>query len=118
VGIYGSTALVALQQGLFAGMEWRMHAEKAAWLMVAGSAEVHGDFSAFRDSCLAHAPRFDADAVSLTLDHPDGTLMLPFEGELRRAGAPMPFEPLSIVPQVGVDGGSLHPWTVMKELSV
>ncbi len=118
VGIYGSAALVALQQGLFAGMEWRMHAEKAAWLMVAGSAEVHGDFSAFRDSCLAHAPRFDADAVSLTLDHPDGTLMLPFEGELRRAGAPMPFEPLSIVPQVGVDGGSLHPWTVMKELSV
>ncbi len=118
VGIYGSSALVALQQGLFAGMEWRMHAEKAAWLMVAGSAEVHGDFSAFRDSCLALAPRFDADAVSLTLDHPDGTLMLPFEGELRRAEIPMPFEPLSIVPQIGVDGGALHPWTVMKELSV
>jgi len=118
VGIYGSSALEKLDQGLFAGMEWRMHAEKAGWLMIAGSEETHTGFSVFRESCLALAPYFDAEAVSLTLNHPDGALVLPFEGDLRRAGTPMPFSPLSTVPQIGVDGGALYPWTDIKELSV
>jgi hypothetical protein len=117
VGIYGSSALQSLQQGLFAGMEWRMHAERAGWLMIAGSANTHGGFSAFRESCFVLAPHFDADAVSLTLDHPDGKLLLPFEGELMRAGTPLPFAPLSTVPHIAVDGGALCPWTEMKELS-
>jgi hypothetical protein len=117
VGIYGSSALEPLQQGLFAGMEWRMHADKAGWLMIAGSADTHGGFSAFRESCLALAPDFDVRAVSLTLDHPDGKLVLPFEGDLQRSETPMPFEPLSIVPHIGVDDGALRPWTAMKELS-
>ena len=117
VGIYGSSALQGLQHGLFAAMEWRMHAERAGWLMIAGSANTHGGFSAFRESCLALAPHFDADAVSLTLDHPDGKLLLPFEGELMRAESPLPFAPLSTVPHIGVDGGALCPWTEMKELS-
>jgi hypothetical protein len=117
VGIYGSSALEALEQSLFAGMEWRMHAEKAGWLLIAGSAETHGEFSAFRESCLALAPHFDAEKVSLTLDHPEGMLRLPFEGELQRGGTPLPFSPLSTVPQIGIDGGALHPWTDIKEFS-
>lgn len=117
VGIYGSSPLESLRHGLFAGMEWRMHVEKAGWLMIAGSADMHGGFSAFRGSCLALAPHFDAEAMSLTLDHPDGKLLLPFEGELQRAGSFLPFALLSTVPHIGVDGGSLHPWTEIKELS-
>lgn len=91
--------------GLYAGSEWRLHAPRAGWVLVAGAASVHGSFEHFWEYARRMEPTFDTDARRLTA----GDLALGFDGILSVNGQPRPFSPLSATPHVGWDGAEPTP---------
>jgi hypothetical protein len=95
------------EAGLYAGSEWRLHAPRAGWVMVAGAASLHGSFSAFCETARRLAPAFDPATLRLAA----GDLALSFDGTFEKGGRPMPFAPLSITPHIGWDGAEPAPFS-------
>jgi len=109
--LWASAPPERMETGLFAGSEWRAHGRRTGWILRAGSADIHGDFAAFRAGCHALAPGFDAPARRIGA----GDMALAFDGPLVIAGAARPFAPLSTLPHVSWDGAPLRPITPTRK---
>ncbi|NND90829.1 MAG: hypothetical protein HKN42_08175 [Granulosicoccus sp.] len=100
--VFASGTLEPVVAGLYAGSEWRLKADVAGWVLIAGSAAEYADFHGFKRSCLARAPVFDSGLCSLSVT-PRGSsypVSLAFDAPLASNGAPLPGLQLGSEPRI------------------
>ncbi|WP_425101849.1 hypothetical protein [Tropicibacter sp. S64] len=106
VGVWCSTPLVCEAEGFFGGALWRAHAAQTGWCVTLRLPEESAE--AFARRLSTTIPVFDGTALSLDACG----LTLDASGSATKNGSPLPFAPLSSVPQVAWNDHPLQPWDI------
>lgn len=110
-GFHAARGLAAVEDGPFAGSEWRSAGRRTAWLAAVGSAGRDGGFAGFRARWQDAKITFDASALTLAAGIPGGPdLRLAFGGLLCVDGRPQHPVPAGPVPHVRFGDGHFRPW--------
>ncbi|BFM49233.1 hypothetical protein [Marinomonas sp. THO17] len=110
IGVYSSGLLTAHQQGLYAGMEWRVAGSQSAWLTIVDEVSQTLDFKAFKAACQARQVVFDAQQNQLSVHHDDGVLRLDYDKGISIDDQAITFAPLNVVPHIAINNSKSQPW--------
>ena len=113
--VFASTPLRAVQNGLYAGHEWRQFGPHQGWAVIAGDQAQDGSFDAFQAMCHGLRPTWRHGV--LTLGTPNGPLQLAQHGSADLNGAPLTdaLPTRNTIPQVSISGGAFVPWTQLQD---
>ncbi|WP_428243915.1 hypothetical protein [Gynuella sp.] len=114
IGVFASAELQALEHGLYAGYEWRVHGPQSAWVVMVAEIGEYESLVDFQQACRNRGATFDAQSNTVSIQHDDGAIQLNYQQGLTLNGEQQAFAPLTVVPNVALNDGELQPWTQMN----